>query len=102
MDFMNVHRVAQGLVPQEHITVDGMVFHVSRKMEGNQVVKTIAFEADGRHHLHEEKVQALEVDDFLRYFRESGLETERIMGSASGQAFDPQHSPRLILIARKP
>ena len=102
MDFMNAHRVAEGLVPQEHITIDGVSFHISRRQAEGQVIKSIAFEAGGRHHLHEERVQALIMEDFKRYFEEAGLHLRHTFGNAKGDPFDPETSPRLILTATKP
>ena len=57
IDFMNTQRIIEGLVAKEVKESSGIHFHIERKVEGEHIVKTIAFEDKGRNFQYEERVQ---------------------------------------------
>lgn len=100
LDFMNVHKVALGLVSQEIIETQGLRFAIERKIEKGQVVKEISFTAKGQSHRYQERVQLLTLADFKALFKQAGLTLEACYGSYTLEAFDKNSSERLILKAR--
>ena len=100
LDFMNVHKVALGLVPQELIETQGIRFAIERKIEKGQVVKEISFTAKGKEHHYEERVQLLSLNDFQELFAQANLQLEACYGSYNLATFNSDTSDRLILKAR--
>ncbi len=101
MDFMNVQQVAENLVEKEEKTLSGIDFHIQRKIENGFIVKTIAFEADGQRHQHEEKVRAYNEKELTALFQLAGLKVQEKFGDYQLNEFDLHQSPRLILVANK-
>jgi SAM-dependent methyltransferase len=100
LDFMNVHRVALGLVEEEVRNIDGVEFKINRRIEQERVVKSIDFDHEGRSYHFEEKVQLLELHDFKQLFEASNLKLVDTFGDYNLGSFDERHSERLILMAR--
>jgi len=100
IDFMNAQKVIAQLVENEQKTLDGITFHITREYNGTHIFKHIAFEDKGHAYRFTERVQALQLADF-----ESLLHKRfRIMhtfGTFQLDAFHPETSDRLILIAAK-
>lgn len=101
IDFMNIHWVISRLIPEVHKMIDGIEFHISRRVENGFIIKEIKFRADNTDHHYTEYVEAMTVDDFDRYFESAGLKRLHTLGSYSLQPFDINLSERLILIAQK-
>ncbi|TQD39479.1 class I SAM-dependent methyltransferase [Haloflavibacter putidus] len=98
IDFMNAQRSIKNLVPQEVKTVEGINFHISRKVENNFIIKTINFEDKGEHFTFVEKVKALTLKDFKTYFEAAGMHLKAYFGDYDLNSFDEEKSDRLILI----
>lgn len=101
MDFMNVQRVIEGLVPAENRVVEGINFELNRRIEGNKVIKSIDFQDQGQDFHFEERVQLLALADFEEFFQLAGLVIEATFGDYKMGPFDEHQSERLILKARK-
>ncbi len=101
IDFMNAEKVIAKLVLNEVKTVDGIDFHIERNYDGQHIFKHIRFEADGRSFDYTERVQALKLTDFEKLLAENGFTIIRTFGDFSLNAFDPNISDRLIIIAKK-
>ena len=97
MDFLNVHHVAAHLVPEETKVLSGVKFHITRNIEDGYIVKTIAFEAEGRPHKYQEKVRAFSHFELTRLFTKAGLRINKVFGDYALNDFDVWQSPRLIL-----
>jgi SAM-dependent methyltransferase len=102
IDFLNVDQVADELVPAEERTIDGVTFSISRQIENDSIVKRINVKDGASVHSFEERVKALTKTQFIGMFNRLGFEVLDIFGSYRLEAFEPQISPRLILIGRKP
>ncbi len=101
IDFMNVHWVISRLIPEVHKTIDGIDFHISRRVENGFIIKDIKFNTDNKDHHYTEYVEAMTLKDFDRYFRHAGLKRLHTFGNYALQPFDVNLSERLILIAQK-
>ncbi len=102
LDFMNVNRVAHGLVPSETKEIEGVHFRISRTIENGCIIKSIKVSENGNDLMFIEKVKALKKEDFLGMFSRVGLPIIDMFGSYNLEKFDEDQSPRLILLASKP
>lgn len=98
IDFMNVHKVIEQLVPQETKTVDGITFQIKRWVEDHHIYKNIQFEFQGEQYDFTEKVKALTLQDFEQMMDEAGIFLLETFGDYKLHKYDPQESDRLIMI----
>lgn len=98
IDFLNVHYVNEHLISQEIKTVDGIEFHISRKIENGFITKEINFFAEQKKHSYIEKVKYIDMDKFLNYFEKAGFKIKHIFGSYQLEDFDLESSKRLIFV----
>lgn len=101
IDFMNSNQVTQKMIPFEKIEKENITFEIFKKLENNQIIKTIQFEDQGRNYKYEEKVQALTLNDFNEMFSNTNMEIAQVFGDYHLNAFDEKDSDRLILIGKK-
>ncbi len=102
LDFMNVKRVEDKLVPEEIKAAKGIEFHIQRYTDENHIIKEIAFKADGRNWRFEERVKKYTKTDFKQLFNQVGLKPLAYFGSLDLEPFDDNKSDRLIMIVEKP
>jgi len=100
IDFMNAIKVIEHLVASEEKMIDGILFSITRRYDGQHIYKDISFEDNGISHHYTERVQALKQDDFLRFLAKD-FEILSTFGNFQLDAFDPKNSDRLILLARR-
>jgi hypothetical protein len=80
--------------------IDGILFSITRRYDGQHIYKDIRFEDKGISHHYTERVQALKQEDFLRFLAKD-FEILSTFGNFQLDAFDPKKSDRLILLARR-
>ncbi len=102
IDFMNAEKVLAGLQPETSITKEGIGFHITKRYEGNFLIKTIQFKHDGNSYEFQERVEMMYPEDFERYFKNAGLKTLHLFGNYELEPFNRKFSDRLILVAGKP
>ena len=100
IDFMNVKKVINNLVPFEIKTVKGIDFHISRRVQDGFILKDIEFEDKGEDYAYTEKVKALTLQKFLFYFEKAEIELVNTFGSYQLNPYDEENSDRLILVFR--
>ncbi|QNR24636.1 SAM-dependent methyltransferase [Croceimicrobium hydrocarbonivorans] len=101
IDFLNVEKVCEDLIPSEQRNIEGHEFQIERRIEGGKIVKEIFLkEPDGKKHRFKEEVWALSLQEFQALFRESGLQILDIFGSYNLANFEARQSERLILLAQ--
>jgi len=101
IDFMNATKVIANLVADETKTINGITFHIHRKVENNSIVKQISFDDKGEKHFFEERVKALQLNDFEKHLTAHQLKIVNLFGNYQLQKFNQQTSDRLIIIAQK-
>lgn len=101
LDFMNAFKVLENLVLEEVKTLDGITFNISRRVEDGFIVKQIDFEDEGQVYSFQERVKALMLGDFEKYFSACGLKIVHLFGDYSLGGFDEKTSDRLIIIGVK-
>ena len=101
IDFMHVPLVKQNLVNQEEVTKGGIVFNLSRAYNQGWITKKIVFYDQEKKHTYQERVSALELNDFKQMFQEVGFTLEHTFGNYALAPFDSATAERLILVVRK-
>ncbi len=101
IDFLNVNQVIADLVQDEIQEIEGITFKISREIEDGIIKKNIDI-TDGNHQIRfVERVRALTRQDFAGMLSRCDFEILDTFGNYNLDEFDPNESPRLILIARK-
>ena len=98
IDFMNVKKVIENLVPKEVKTVDGIEFHIKRYVIDDYIYKEIDFEDKSERYHFVEKVKALTLQDFEAMMEEAGIYLLDIFGDYKLRKFFKNESERLIMI----
>lgn len=98
IDFMNVNSIINSLVEKETKTVNKITFHINRYLKDGYIIKDISFRDNNENYFFTEKVKALTLMDFQAYFKKAGIELLCTFGDYNLGSFDPEESPRLILI----
>jgi len=100
-DFLNETFVKKHLIETESKTMDGITFHISKKIENNTVIKSIDFTDNGKDFHFEERVKLFDKSYFEALADESHLRIINTFGNYQLQEFDLETSPRLILVLQK-
>ena len=98
IDFMNVKKVIENLVPAEVKTVEGIDFHIKRYVIDDYIYKEIDFEDKGEQFHFVEKVKALTLQDFETMMEEAGIYLLDTFGDYKLRKFFKNESERLIMI----
>ncbi len=98
IDFMNVNKVIENIVPNEVKTVDGIDFHIKRFVVDNYIYKEIDFEDKGEKFHFTEKVKAFTLQDFEAMMEEAGIYLLDTFGDYKLRKFYKNESERLIMI----
>ena len=98
IDFMNVNKVIENIVPDEVKTVDGIEFHIKRFVIDNYIYKKIDFEDKGEKFHFTEKVKAFTLQDFEAMMEEAGIYLLDTFGDYKLRKFFKNESERLIMI----
>jgi len=100
IDFLNSSYLKNHLVKENTKTVEGITFHIKRKIENGYIVKTIFFKDADKNYEFAEKVKALTLEDFKAYFESANVQLTHCFGDYNLNKFDENNSQRLILIFR--
>lgn len=101
MDFFNPHKVIRELLPFETKQIDEIVFHITKKVQDQFIIKQIDFEHLGQPFHFQEKVKAIELPTFEGYFSQAGLQLLHTFGNYALSPYSAQESDRMILVAQK-
>lgn len=102
IDFLNIFKIVNELIPEEIIIKGGITFHISRKINENGfLIKEITFSDEGKDFQFQEKVRAFTQDDFIQMLKKTGFNCSYFAGDYHFEKFSINNSPRLIIIADK-
>ena len=101
IDFFNLNKIKKELIQNEIIKRKNIKFTISRKVSNDFVMKNISIYDKSKRYHFSEKVNALSLDDFKNYFKKTNLQIKEIFGNYDLDKFDPESSPRLIIIFHK-
>lgn len=101
IDFMNSFRAKNDLIPYHVKKVDGITFHIHKKIENDFIYKEIVFTDSGSEYVFREEVKILLLEDFVRYMENAGMSVLHTFGNYNLDPFDKEKSNRLIVISQK-
>lgn len=101
LDFMNAPRVMETLVAHNRCEIEGVVFEMSRRIDGSHIIKDIHIH-DGRKKLtFHENVRAFTPESLQSMLESAGFQVIDLWGDYTLNPFDPRHSERIIFSAQK-
>ena len=100
IDFLNASKVQKNFVANEKKEVGGILYHISKHIDNNRIIKEIKFNDQGKDFSYSEKVQLLTLSDFERMLALSGFKIKKTFGSYNLESFT-EESDRLIILAEK-
>lgn len=101
IDYLNPDSIVSAFPIEEEKTIKGIDFKIRKHCDGQFIYKDIAFEADGKMHQYQEKVQQISSELFCRWLEKSGFEIIQRFGDYKLGAYDAQTSPRQIIISKR-
>jgi SAM-dependent methyltransferase len=101
VDFFNASKVINNLVEYEQKTIEDITFTITKKISNNFIIKDIRFVAEKENFHFQEKVQAISLQQFQKYFANANLKITEIFGDYHLAEFDMYKSDRSIFIAEK-
>ncbi len=100
IDFLNLARVREELVPHQRIVKEGIEYNIEKRITDRFIIKDIQVRDGENIYDFQEKVQALDLAKFERYSAKAGLRIDRIFGDYSLNPFVENESERLILVMK--
>jgi SAM-dependent methyltransferase len=100
-DYLNSEYVKSIIKAHDTITIDGITFTISKKIENNTIIKSIDFTDNGESFHFEERVKLFDKAYFEGLAKECNLTILNTFGNYKLQEFDVNTSPRLILVLQK-
>lgn len=100
-DYLNPAYVRKVILPKDTKTMNGITFSISKHIEQQTVIKQIDFNDQGQHYHFEERVKLFDRAYFEQLASDCQLSILNVFGNYQLEAFDPENSPRLILVMQK-
>ena len=102
MDYINVAHAEAQVCAFEKKEIDGIVYDIERWSDENYFFKRIHIHDQSLDEpVHMEKVAKFRLNDFEEMFGANGLRVDEVYGDYQLNAYDAQHSPRLIMVVKK-
>lgn len=101
-DYLNPNWVQAHLKEKESKTIHRTEFSIRRNIDQDCIVKDIHVKDEELSLNFQEKVKAYGLEDLSKMLINSGFEAHSVYGDYTFSAFDAEHSPRTILIVKKP
>ncbi|PAU92995.1 SAM-dependent methyltransferase [Aliifodinibius salipaludis] len=102
LDYLNAEKVKENFVPEEEGEFQGIRYEIKRYIKNGAIHKDIAFAGDklDKPRVYWERVKLYGLDWFEKEMDKRNLEIIDVNGDYQGGDFDPQTSPRLLIISR--
>lgn len=101
IDFMNVKKVINSLIPSEKKIIDDINFNIKRSFNENYIIKDIEIIDKEINLKFQEKVRTLTLIDFNKMLEKANLKIIDLFGDYKLSDFNALHSDRLIILAMK-
>jgi SAM-dependent methyltransferase len=101
VDFFNAACVMANLKASDEKKIEGVCFHIKKKVENNIIIKQIIAEDTTGTHTFKEEVKGLTLPDFTALANKTGFNIKASFGNYSLQPFDVNASDRLIIVFEK-
>ena len=103
IDFFNAVLAEKNIIAHQSITKQNITFNITKWSDENHIYKQIEFtdSATQENFIHREKVAKFTLDNFKTMFSANRLRIKEVFGDYELNSFNPEISPRLIIIAEK-
>jgi len=101
IDYFNASYIRRNLQSEEQIESGGFLFLIHKKLEDNWISKKICVIEEDRCSIFYEKVRLYQIEDLVALFNRFGLHIYKKFGSYQLEAYQPEHSERMILVFKK-
>ena len=101
IDFMNVKKVINLLIPSEKKIIDDINFDIKKSFNENYIIKDIEIIDKEINLKFQEKVRTLTLIDFNKMLEKANLKIIDLFGDYKLSDFNALHSDRLIILAMK-
>jgi len=101
LDYLNAFPLLHHEEEMQTITVDDVVFHTVKTREGHSIVKHIKVRDQGEVYHFQESVQLLTREDLEALLSSAGFHIVDVYGNYDLDAYNPEKSPRCLIIASK-
>ena len=98
IDYLNVQKTIENLIPNETIFLDDIEFQISKEVKNDFIIKKIEFTVEGKYHNYYERVKCLTLERFEKIISAAGLKIKNTFGDYNLHSYDRENSNRLILI----
>jgi SAM-dependent methyltransferase len=103
LDLINPRHLERNLVPVSRRTIDNLRVVEERALKYNRITKKISITPEeGEPLLFTESVRLFTREAISAMLTEAGFILESVAGDYGGSDFEDEHSPRMMLFARKP
>ncbi|MGM0546976.1 MAG: class I SAM-dependent methyltransferase [Bacteroidota bacterium] len=102
LDYLNAEKVKQTFVPEEKGEFQGIRYEIKRYIKNGAIHKDIAFAGDrlDKPKVYWERVKLYGLDWFRHEMNKRNLKIVGVHGDYQGSNFDPDTSPRLLIISK--
>ncbi len=101
IDFFNAAKVKSCLIAVAEEKRGDLMFTISKRLEGDKIIKNIKVNDKGKHFNFEENVWMYTLPDLMNYAAKAGFVLKETFGNYNLDKFDEQNSDRLIVIFSK-
>jgi SAM-dependent methyltransferase len=101
LDYLNAIPLLNQQIQSAEQTIEGVLFRTAKRIVGNSVVKQIEVIDQETMHSFTEQVQLITLDVFSQMLQSCGFAIEKVFGNYQLEEYQPQESPRCLIIARK-
>lgn len=103
IDYMNSDRVRNTFIPEEEGKFRNISYKIRRYIEKEAIHKEITFQGGELRETRKytERVKLYDLEWFLEAFDHRNFKVEKILGDYRGNSFNPDTSPRLLMMVRK-
>lgn len=98
-DYFNAPCVISRLIPSHQQTIDGITFHIEKRIADHKIYKSIQFSHLGEDYEFTEEVSLFTLADFEAMYKSCGLIIKAVYGDYELQPFNPDNSGRIVLIS---
>lgn len=101
LDYLNAVKVRQSFIPEDEGEFQGIGYHIERYIKDDAIFKDISFRGASINgtKVYSERVKLYDLEWFKQEMGKKDLEIEHIFGDYEGNDFNPESSPRLLLIS---
>lgn len=102
IDYLNYRNVLRNMVSEATIQRGDITFYIKKRFENKHIIKDISFtdtENTPRHYV--EKVATFSLEEFTDMFARYGMTLTKTFGDYKLNEYDPEESPRLIMVFKK-